>query len=539
MLLLHPVPPANGLLLFLDDSPEQPGIHIAWLFKGLLRTAPLGLPSAPATSVSNIRFSPDSSAVACLVTLAYGHMPTPQNDPLRRLRGWHDSSHVTFFPCEDCTVQVIDLHLDQNSLPAPLEKSTFSHVFVPEYGFDMVWRAPDELAFAAFLHSEKGAATYLVRWRNLRHPHRKNFVFMACIEGVCAELVYDRRDVVEREPETRFTCRIELSNDAKHVFFDTVSKFGILKFDQVENSSTAKVTRADLPNHVPRTDGKSNYSLQGRRMRETAGTGSPSSVAVTRPADSKTGRRWGRDEQTFLTPRSLLHPHAIADFEMGRDFRVNRMSMDGQYLCSVIDLQDLDYYPHMGFVTSKRVEMRSSVTGKLMYRKIVRKRSHPNSTPAKRLPLEKSGEIACETMSFSDDSTLLVLWDSVVSSTECLVLKNLPVVLDVSTGELVQDFRKIPQSKKYETIQASPDCQTLYATRMANEFVCMDAIDVLAGKLMKTVRITGPVRQPDRFSPHGVYMLPNRHLRAVARGKVDVLFDSTRGSVGCGWKHHR
>lgn len=532
--MVHVVPPfGQSLVLFVDESVDGGGVELAWLANGKLRTVALGLDAIPASSVSNIRFSPYGKSVAFLVTLARGGVTLGDDDPLRRLRGWRDCrgarGGVHFFPCEDCTVQVVDLKTDATGSPVELAVSTFSHVFVPEYGFDMVWRGDtperQELAFAAMLHSEAGAATYLVRWRNLRDVTIPNFIFMACIDGVSVELLRDRRHAVMTHDSTIYTSRIELSSDARHIFFDTMSKFGILRFDQVDDAAAAKVTRADLPNSpATHVSAPSEASTLVSRSR--------ASLARDTIASACCGHS---SLQRGLLPKSL--PDVFVPKHLSSKFRISRMSPNGLLLCSVIDVQQNTSHSDPVHVRMKQVEMRSSLTGQLLYRQLVKRRCDPNIKESLQFPWEKSGDIAHHTMSFSNDSSLLLLWDTTHTATECHVFRRLPIVLDASTGGLVQDFGRLSNTVRYEMMQVSPDAQTIYATKMDNDYIKMDAIDVLCGNILKTVTVTGPVHPPDKFSPHSVYLFPDRLLHTVSRGHVDVLSDTTRGSLGCGWKH--
>lgn len=534
VIMVHVVPPlGESLVLFVDESVDGGGIELAWLAKGKLLTVALGLDAVPASSVSNIRFSPDGNSVAFLVTIAHGGISTGDDDPLRRLRGWQDcrgsGEGVHFFPCEDCTVQVVDLKTDHMNTPIELVVSTFSHVFVPEYGFDMVWRGnvPErqELVFAAMLHSEAGAATYLVRWRNLRATTVSNFVFMACINGVSMELLRDRRNAVTTHDSTVYTSRIELSTDARHIFFDTMSKFGILRFDQVDNPTATRVTRADLPNSsIPHVFTLSEEPTLVPRSRAVLARNVRDSTYCAHPLPRKSSPPKPAPD--------LLYPKHLSS-----KFRISRMSPDGSLLCSVIDVHPTASCFDPGYVRAKQVEMRSSLTGRLLYRQVINRKYDPNMEESLRLVLEKSGDTAHHTMLFSKDSSLLVLWDTVHTATECLVFRRLPIILDASSGGLVQDFRRLSLTTHYETMQASPDAQTIYATKMDDDYIKMDAIDVLSESILKTVTITGPVHSPEKFSPHSVYLLPNRLLHTVSRGYVDVLSDTTRGSLGCGWKH--
>lgn len=541
VLMAHVVPSNGaGLVLFVDESESGDGIELVWLSRGMVRRVPLGLETVPASAVSNIRFAPDGRSVALLVTLAHGSLASPGADPLRRLRGWDMTRNeqetvfnVKYDPCDDCTVQVVDFCEDSDGYPSQLVVHTFSHVFVPEYGFDMVWRRSgcdgthqQEVAFAALLHSDTGAATYLVRWKTLRRPEAENFIFMACIDGASVEFTRDKRMAMMTHLSTVCTSRIELANDAQHIFFDTLSKFGILRFDQVEDASMSTVTRADLYNN-PVTQW---WKAPPGRL--------PWSPLEPRSSFSQR-RRFRPDEARTAVPSTFRVPcAAVAGFSNG--FRISRMSPNGRYLCSVVSPCHSMQPEHRDALPSKHIEMRSSATGRLMYRRILLRPSGSQAKVARiKVRLEKSTDVAHHTLLFSDDSSLLLVWDTLLTSTHCLVVPRLPIVLDTGTGSLVQDFGPLLSSANYENLQMSPDAQTMYGTRMEDDRIKMDAVDVLSGRVLKTVSLTSTaVHPPKHFSAHSIYLLPNRRLHTVSRGNVDVLWDTTRGSLGCGWSSH-
>lgn len=535
VLTVHVVPPAgDSLILFLDESDNGNGIELAWLKEESLKRVALGLETVPANTVSNIRFSPDGSRIALLVTLAHGTLIPEDLDPLHRLRGWEPFQRINsrnydinYDPCEDCTVQIVDLENDENGIPADLVVHTFSHVFVPEYGFDMVWRGqPEELelAFAAMLHSSAGAATYLVRWKSFHIPNAPNYVFMACIDGASIELLHDKRWAMLTLASTICTSRIEIGNDAKFIFFDTMSKFGILRFDQVVEASTSRVTRADLPN---------NPKPRQRRAILPGSVGADGNDPCSKENGSKVARAL---KESDIQNRESTSRKAHMRF--GEDVtRISRMSPDGTLLCSVVSIRpNATSKDSNGLNCSRHIEMRSSLTGRLIYRRmIVRPRSTISCMTYTRVPFEKSGDIAQRTICFSEDSSLLHLWDTHLSNMFVFTSKNLPLVVEAKSGRLIQDFRKVSSKVAYEQIQMAPDGLTLYGTRMRDSRITMDAIDVLTGTALKTVVLTEAVNAPKQFLPHAVYMLPDHVLLTVARGNLDALWETTRGSLGCGW----
>lgn len=537
VLMVQPVPPlGSGLVLFVDEGDTGSGVEIAWLRGGRMTSAPLGLETVPASAVTNIKFAPDGRSVAMLVTLAHGAMVAQELDPLRRLRGWRSAERdpdVEFSPCEDCTVQVVDLEVGDDGGPGELAVHTFSHVFVPEYGFDMVWRGGghgkdgQEVAFAALLHSDEGAATYLVRWKTFRDPEQANFIFMACIDGASKEMLRDKREAMLRCPSTICTSRIEIAQDAKHVFYDTMSKFGILRFNQVDDPSDAKVTRADLPNN-PITP----------LLRATpAPRVSHGSEDCWFDKDAVLGRRTGRAELSMADARMQ---GTVRLKPVNNMTRISRMSPDGSLLCSIVDSrQAVCRIAEFGDARAKHVEMRSSMTGRLLYRRVIVRCPDPTSQDPAEFQLEKSGDIAHNTLGFSDDSSVLAVWDTLLTKTKCQVFKRLPLILDSRTGNVVQDFGHLSPTMRYESMQMSPNGHTVYGTRMDEDRIVMDAVDVLTGIILKTVTVTGRVHRPPKFSAHSVYLLPNQYVHTVSRGHLDVLWETSRGSAGCGWKHLR
>lgn len=538
VLMVHVVPPnADSLILFIDESDSGNGVDLAWLKSGQLHRISLGLTNIPATTVSNISFSPDASRIAFLVTLAHGPVPGDTRDPLHRLRGWDRVRRnggkiydIVYDPCDDCTVQIVDL------VPDNLRLHTFSHVFVPEYGFDMVWRrhpsGNDELAFAAMLHSAVGAATYLVRWRDFACPSFTNFVFMACIDGASAELLHDKRKAMLSHNSTTCTSRIELANDAQSIYFDTVSKFGILRFDQVEDSRTSRVTRADLP-HLPPYF--MHHSQPPPLYPSPKCHASPSSPCHHCHRDTPSlhhalGQLNVGD--SYNTP-NLSAPHCLENTT-----RLSRVSPDGLYLCSLICTG-----PTSAILSApyryQYLEMRLSSSGQLIYCKQIFHQRHERRNGDLRyfaFPFEKSAEVASQSFTFSANSELVILWDTHLSQQQIVYSYQLPMVLEVRTGRLIQHFPKLSSRTVYEFLQPAPDALTLYGARMCKGKILMDAIDVLSGTVLKTVTITGSVHPPVQFSPHANYLLRHNVLHVVSRGRLDVLWQTTRGAMGCGWK---
>lgn len=543
VLMVHVVPPTGeSLIMFLDESQDGRGVELAWLKHGRMLRTHLGLPNVSASTVSNVRFAPGGESIALLATLETGVVSPEagEQDPLHRLRGWEEDRGLTnrshelhFSPCDDCTVQVVDLIRAPDGEPEKLELHTFTHVFVPEYGFDMVWRTPKEngrpmpeLAFTAMLHSMTGAATYLVRWKRFRTPTATDYVFMACIDGASRELMDDKRRAMANFHKTRCTARVELSQNGNCIFFDTVSKFGILRFDQIQNPSTSIVVRADLPNSPLPSPALDPYleddTLSATEYSSVFGCGNSS-------ATDANGQVAAGINPVLPIP---LRPCGFGDIP-----RVTRMSPDGALLCSVVGGRPNSGIQVTSPIHAKYIEMRSSTTGNLLFRRlIVRGCSFSKDEVLAHCKFEKSGEIAQYTLGFSTDSSLIWVRDIQLSCHSCVVSQRLPYIIDARSGRLVQEFSLAQRQTRYEQLQVSPDALTIYATRFTRGCVMMDALDVLSGRKIKTVALTGPVLTPERFSPHAVFLLPNRELRTVSRGDVDVLWETTRGSLGCGWK---
>lgn len=542
--MVHVVPPdGRSLIVFVDDSDAGNGVELAWLCAGHLKRVALGLDSVPASTVSNIRFSPDGSHIALLVTLAHGSLIPEGLDPLHRLRGWENvhptDDHVydlTYLPCEDCTVQIIQLEADEYGNPIDLVVHTFSHVFVPEYGFDMVWRPADgcnlELAFAAMLHSAAGAATYLVRWKNFCHPDSTNFVFMACIDGASTELLHDKRHAMFSHRNTICTSRIEIGNDANYIFFDTLSKFGILHFDQVDDANSTKVTRADLPNfpHSPGRGRPFSFVRSSSPSRQTDSETAPrkKSAEGTRSQGILKDLNTGNPVQSRVPSPKCFYEEVT---------RISRISPDGTLLCSVVGISPSSISKDVRGVYTHHIEMRSSLTGRLIYRRmIVRPRSNYSKLRRIMLPFDKSGDIVQNTMCFSSDSMLVMIWDTYLTSTKVIVSKRLPIVIEARTGRLIQDFAHLSSRRMYDQLQMAPDALTLYGTRLLDERIAVDAIDILAGVVLKTVLLSKAQNCESSVSRHSIYVLAGDTIVTVSRGWVDGFWETSRGSLGCGWK---
>lgn len=553
--MVHVVPPhGESLILFVDDPSSSNGVDLAWLRGSRLRRISLGLDAVPASTVTNIRFSPDGTRIAFLITLAHGALIAEGLDPLHRLRGWESQTEIfgetfdiTCHPCEDCTVQIADLEADDLGFPHDLVLHTFTHVFVPEYGFDMVWRGTSdkpELAFAAMLHSSAGAATYLVRWKTFASPNESNFVFMAVIDGASIDLIHDKRHAMLSYKSTRCTSRIEIGEDAQIIFFDTTSKFGVLRFDQVDDAASSRVTRADLPNNPfinPRSSCamgmEPQYSEQGdssrglHRVRTVQRTYREGCLSKQLHAgNSLTNRTSGRARARGDDMGSPDHDVA----------RTSRMSPDGMLLCSVICNPNARIFKSGRRSPHRLIEMRSTLTGRLLYRHhIPRPRRTLRIPKHDSTPFEKSDYVARRTITFSNDSRLVLIWDTYFSSVVVSTSKRLPYVYEVETGRLVQDFCAIGSTIAYDQVQTAPDALTVYGTRVSRNRIVMDAIDVLSGLVLKTEPLTGDLMVPTCFAGHFVFTFPNQKLAIMSRGWLDTLWETTRGYLGCGWKSER
>ncbi|CAN8074315.1 unnamed protein product [Agarophyton chilense] len=536
VIIAHVVPPdGHSLVMFLDETQSGNGVQLAWIRDACIRRVQLGLDTVSASTVTNIRFSPDGSRIAFLITLAHGNLIPEHHDPLHRLRGWESSTEirgqlhdVTYEPCEDCTVQTVSLVADSLGFPHDLVVHTFTHVFVPEYGFDMVWRGTKqqpELAFAAMLHSTAGAATYLVRWKSFATPSESNFVFMACIDGASIELLHDRRFAMLNFESTRCTSRIELGMDARFIFFDTISKFGVLRFDQVDDAESTKVTRADLPND-PITS--RSYCIPSAVK---SGSGEVQRHDRVRQSAQES-------DKCRLRPHNAWAHHGSLNDEVAR---TSRMAPNGKLLCSVVCIHCGPHGKNGKRISQRHIEMRSSVSGRLLYRQVIPPtfRTALSTTKRVRIAYEKSDDVARCTIGFSEDSCLLFIWDTLFTNAEVEASKRLPHVYEAETGRLVQDFNRIASTVSYDQIQTAPDGLTLYGTRWAKARVNMDAIDVISGFVLKTEVMTENLAAPAHYSCDSVYILPDKNLVAMSRGKLDSFWETTRGSLGCRWESER
>lgn len=213
--------------------------------------------------------------------------------------------------------------------------------------------------------------------------------------------------------------------------------------------------------------------------------------------------------------------------------RVTCLSPDGLKLCSVYIIKLADE-PTKPAAHLRCVEVRSTVTGEVLFRNC-------NGTATQmyderrcpRIRFEKAHAVVANTCGFSADSSLVWVRDGWISRDSCQVTCRLPAVFRVSDGAVVQRFSIDDQ--QYMHLQMAPDGLTVYGTRFAKSTVIVDAVDVLTARVFKSEKVAGPMGIPAKISAHAVYLLERWKVRAVSRGNVDALWETTRGSIGCHW----
>lgn len=246
---------------------DSDGFEISWIREGSIITKQLLVPGLyyPASSVSNVKFAPDGSHIAMLLTIDSGAASLGTRDPIQRLSGLNQSDQNStdldeklFEPSDECVLVVAKLDETDSGEPFAVHLTAFPHAFVPEYGFDMLWRRKDatsalELAFAGILHSNENAALFLACWSGWSEEQTDVFKFVARLPGAAKELIEDKEDAMRACTSTRVTSRIELSNDLTKIFFDTFSKFGVFEVSHNGPGTECVVVRksVDVPTRAP------------------------------------------------------------------------------------------------------------------------------------------------------------------------------------------------------------------------------------------------------------------------------------------------
>jgi hypothetical protein len=292
-ILVHVVPPrGDSLIMFVDGNAKEENLNdgdtniqaadtedggdrsetvldLVWAKGDCVVKTPLRIPGfRTTTSVSNVRFAPGGHYVAMLMTIDSAVGDLEKGDPIGRLRGWgkvnvgeSDLYDTYFEPSDECALVIAELQEDEDGLPRGIQIYVFGHAFVPEYGFDMQWRSTSspigrpELAFAGVLHSAPGAALFLARWSQFEETADPSFSFIGIFPGIAEELMQDKRDAMRVCESTRSTSRIELSNDLKSIFFDTTSKFGVIRM-------THTSYQANRPSALMQTEIEHSASLR-------------------------------------------------------------------------------------------------------------------------------------------------------------------------------------------------------------------------------------------------------------------------------------
>lgn len=287
LIIVAEVSPGMGEYYNADHEQEgsvSDGFEISWIQKGSSVTKQLLVPGLHynASSVSNVKFSPDGSHLALLLTIDSGVAYLGNRDPIQRLSGPLSSEHSAtnekiFEPSDECVLVVAQLQQNDYEEPGAISLTAFPHAFVPEYGFDMLWRTKEhtsalELAFAGILHSSDTAALFLACWSGWSEENDDTVQFIARLPGAATELIIDKEDAMRVCTSTRVTSRIELSTDLTKIFFDTFSKFGVFEISHIDPKTNYVIVKktVEVPSLGPvanpfkdrRELVSSKYSLQ-------------------------------------------------------------------------------------------------------------------------------------------------------------------------------------------------------------------------------------------------------------------------------------
>lgn len=432
--MMYPViPHGRGVNVFVDESANPGrGIELVWLEGGLTTQMkiPLGIPTHPlsvAKSVSNVRFAPSGNHLAMLVTVKGS---CSLLDELSRFRCSRIPEGSVFKPQGDCIIQVVDLTRNSDGRPRGLRIYTFGHTFVPEYGFDLGWRAEraniaPELVFAGMLHTSQGTAIFAGRWRSFRESETEISASSGIMSSTSHVFEHDRSKAVLERKATHVTSRVELSDDGLSVFYDTMSKCGVMKLDPDFSARVRKISMFD---------------------------------AEYRPS--------------ALPLRGSSFP------------KISRMSPDGSLVCTLVNV-------HSDRATGGQrnvINMLRVPSGDPVFCVALNVgRSSPYGSDRK---FDKHADLAYSVMGFSKDSSLFWVRYCKLTTQKCWVDNgSLPAIFDSRSGRKIRDFGRV--GLPYHSLQMAPDALTVFGARLEPGAYAMDAIDVVSGKVVKTVRFPG------------------------------------------------
>lgn len=529
---VHPIT-SRGAIVITDESADPSrGLELAWIEGDSLIQAPLGLVghqglNTPAASVQSVKLTPDENFIGMVVVLRRA-VPPAGADAVERLRGmnlWKGGSgdyvrrNYEFHPGSDCTVQIVELVRNKDGTPDRLELYTLSHRFVPEFGFDFVWvdgsAARYALAFASIVHTQNGAMLLSGTWRDYRRSGAFEDLVLQHIMGAQHVFQRDRRNAICDFERSVVTSYIKLSADARMVFFDTSSRCGVFRNGHQPNIAF----------------GLQNCSLfHPDCALEEQNVMSGDTFTLARMLNiARTMQMPPRVMSRIMAERFSLRAHRWSGTAC-----MNMVSPDGTMLCtlrSTLRLCDTEERLY--------VSMFDIGKGALMYQ-ISLHDEHRELIPAMlrrcvQFPFDRSSATAHRVMGFSTNSDILWVKEVMLTANACVITNALPFVIDARSGLTLQRFGNV-RHPSYDGVQVAPDGRTVYATRIMKDRFVVDALDVLTGRVLKTVCI-----EDVEPAPYGVtrfiqaYVAPHK-LRMVVTGGMDLFEEATRTWTGCRWR---
>lgn len=489
---MHPmIGNARGLIMLVDESANPGrGIELVWVERGVVIQAPLGIKgnvSMIAKKVTNVRVSPGGNHLAMLVEV---NRDGNAADEHIRFHCPKIPEGALIKPQGESGVLIVDLLRNSDGGPLDVRVYNYSEMFLPEYGFDLVWcasvaNAVPDLVFVAMLHTEQGARAYLVRWANFRDTSSGSFVSTASLNEVSLVFEHDKIHAVWEQESTLVTSRVELSENGHSVFFDTMSKSGVIMFgrDMLFSHGHVTIFNADYRftiNDIP--------------------TGNLSGFASSRVED------WSNFPQ------------------------ISRMSPDGSLFCTLVSLP-VDCSAGR---QKQVVNMISVSTGATVFSTFLGTGwSSPHWSTAQ---YDKHDELATGVIGFSSDSSLFWVRPSVLTKIGCWIDNAcVPAVFDARSGRMIQDFGRIAHT--YLSMQMDPNALIVYGTRPTDGASAIDVIDVINGNILKTVDMPGVFPFPGQFEGACSIQTSSSTVTTVARGDMELMYESTRAAVGFKWEH--
>lgn len=101
---------------------------------------------------------------------------------------------------------------------------------------------------------------------------------------------------------------------------------------------------------------------------------------------------------------------------------------------------------------------------------------------------DKHPKLSTQAMGFSEDSSLVWVRSCIITSGVCWIDYGcLPAIFDSPSGRMLQDLGRVAQP--YHYVNVAPCARIVYGTRREKGRYAVDAIDVISGKVVKTVRL--------------------------------------------------